>query len=769
MLMKVLPAALLFCSTALWSVSAQTEPAPEIAVSSSAAEIALSVGKGAQWSRIVNKGTGAEYVLPGQGQPIFAVEEGGVRLLSTDFQFVGEQRVDNGKVLILENTEHGWKAALKLTLDDSGKATLGLTVENLKAEARRPQVLFPIVGALGMGGELESLAYFFPWRTGVTGTVDCRLSHEYGNLAWMQVVAFYNGPNGLSIFPKDNTGRFKGIQFRKGSGKGGALVRHSESIMNREQPRSPLNFGKGAGVAYYYLPRPIDAKGRLELPDTAISIYSGDWRPALNEYAAWVRTWYNKVKTPQWFMDSFTFAPVHPAGFWSEKEKRYIQSELATGNEDVVQWAFWHDFPEGNDPSDSQGESVVKAAFYGDYDYNKARGGLPAFKEEIQKLQARGIRFTVYTDPRFCWQETRIGKAKGEEWAAMYSPGEYGYYATPLDKWMMPLYDTTGWLDYFAETCKRIVRDTGMDGIYLDELMIAFPDYHPGHVKNYGGDDPVPIPLLAAGVTKIRKAVQEANPEAIIMTEHAGSDFMTQFIDGSWMQTFYSGAFGFAEENYDDTSIVYFRFMFPEFKLAQWGDSKDGVNRCFFNGIGSPYYHSLDLHAILTQNADAFRSLTPEPLIPTAREKLLANRFPQDSKTVYTIYNKTGAPVNEAALPVEKKSGRHYVDLRNRLPLAVEDRADGRFVQVRLGPGEVTAIAELPELLSCERTENGWKYTISGDTEGLELVYGMLGTSKTETQAVSGAQGEISRSVDSARLHVKLMKEGILRDYWIEK
>ena len=69
--------------------------------------------------------------------------------------------------------------------------------------------------------------------------------------------------------------------------------------------------------------------------------------------------------------------------------------------------------------------------------------------------------------------------------------GEYAYYAKPGDQWVMPFYEKSEWAGYVADVCARLVRDTGMDCIYLDELGIAFPDYNPE--KSPLREDGVPV------------------------------------------------------------------------------------------------------------------------------------------------------------------------------------------------------------------------------------------------------------------------------------
>jgi len=679
---------------------------------------------GLAW-RQVTSAAGTGFLDAASSKPVFCLDEDGVRLTSRDFT-VGQRLSDPGgqQSLVLENAAHGWRVHFSVQPAGNGAALLGLELENLRSVARRPQVVFPVLGPVNLGGALSDVSYFFPWRTGIAGRVDCRLRSEYGSLAWMQVVAFFDrqAGRGLYLFPRDSGGLFKGIQLRKNNrAEGVPFVDHSELVLPQFEPAFPLDAGAGAGVAYHYMPRPVPASGRLAFPPVEVGFAPGGWKDALSAYGAWARTWFRKVRTPWWFQRAFTVNPAHPADFWSPAENRYTQSGTIDPRSDIVQWYKWEQYTDRSaDPGLSQMEDMQP----GDFLYNSDRGGLETFRAEIGKIRDKGTRFTVYINHRFCSKDSQTGQIYGPAWAAEYSPGNPGHYLHPEDKWVMPFYGPDRWVDHLAGVCRRLVRDTGMDGVYLDELSIAFPDFKADRAAQYGPEAPVPVPLIAQAVTKVRDAMRAENPEAVVYVEHAASDYMAQFTDGSWMQTYYDTAFPFAFDHYDTDSLVYFRFVFPEFKLAQWGDSRDGPNRCFFNGIGSPYYQITDFHRILHENADAFTGWQPEPLVATARERLLANRFPAEGKTVYTLYNRTGTAENEMALPVEPRPGRHYVDLRHGWPLDYEDTGGRRWVRVRLENGQVTAVADLPQRLTCERVPGGLKYRVQGDASGMKLSYG---------------------------------------------
>lgn len=666
--------------------------------------------QGLTWQKIYNKTVEADYLMAGNHSPIFMVQGRGFSIDSSLFDVSDVKLSEKGKTktaqILLSHKKSKVEATLELVLDDTNKMLGTLILKNNSKRAMKLQPIFPIMSRLSIDDSLEDTQYFFPWRSGIVGSVDCDLMYEYGNLAWMQVVSIFNPmvEGGLYVYPLDKTGGFKGLVLKKAGVNPEEAIRHSEIIVTDEVPKESIfEFDEGLGFTYYYPELNIEAGEQYALPKTVFCIYKGDWKLALKDYSQWVYTWYKHVGTPQWFMNCFNFAPVHTPGFWSDEKNKYIAADNTTPSNHIVQWAFWDESP------------MVYSAFPwtfpdtqpGDYKYHKARGGLKAFNDEIKRIQDKGCRFTVYIDHRFCWSGSEIGKTHGKEWAAMSGPDsflELGVYAKAgVDGWSMCYFEDNEWADYMAETCGRIVKDTGMDGIYLDELALMFPCYNPSH-KHYQEDKfPVSPQRIVKNITKARDAMRKENPEAILMTEHAGSDYASQFYDGSWSQTFYMIAFPFSEKHFDDNSLNYFRFCFPEFKLAEWGDSKDGPNRCFFNGIGGGGKDQIR-GQVFKENGDAFASLHPEPLVKTKIQKVLANKFEIPTKTVYTIYNKLDKVIDCEIIEVDIAHGYHWVELvyDNPVEMRQELVISKDVISAKIAANSTICIAKLPEIIHSE-------------------------------------------------------------------
>jgi hypothetical protein len=208
---------------------------------------------------------------------------------------------------------------------------------------------------------------------------------------------------------------------------------------------------------------------------------------------------------------------------------------------------------------------------------------------------------------------------------------------------------------------------------------------------------------------QVRPAIKAANPEAILQIEDVCSERHMQSIDGAWQKEFeaYPPMSNYTP-HFDAYPVYFLRFYFPEVWFADWGvgDDPTGWRRCFFNGIGIsqwPGDYTARTCRVMRENAEAFASLHPEPLIPTERTGVFANRFPQASKVVYTVYNRNAEAVGGPLLRVPHRRGRHYVDLLTGAEVAHAVDGASAVLSADVPSNEVVAIAQLPAMLAVTR------------------------------------------------------------------
>lgn len=669
----------------------------------------ISLGEGAAWAKLQSKPGGVNCLANGYESPMFAVMVDGNAISSMDMKVEDHSITTEGSnsVLRIILSSHNPALSSELTCKwgESEESIWSLKVTNHSGKEIKVKTIFPLLEDVRIGVSQEDNYYFYPFLGGWCGKAAASLITEYPGVNWMQVMCVFNRAcgRGLYLYSKDNSASCKGLILNKAPvSEGEKLIREHDIWDSAAYPDYDFDDDHDIVAAIYYPEKTLAAGQSFSPPDVAMGIYQGDWHEPLKTYSVWAHTWYKRqTSTPQWFKDSFNFVSQHPAAYYSEQDKKYVADEKLQGAEDVLQWAFWWDYPLTTNSVSNMD------SWPGDYDYNRERGGLSTFKDEVKKVQDKGTRFTLYINERLDWYKTRIGQTRGKDYARMDAPGHYNMdYLKPGEGWNECVY-SEGWQDYLAETCGRLVHDTGIDGIYLDEMAFLFPCYNPEHSHYQKGMIYSPE-LYARLMNEVTRSMRKWNPEAILMGEHAGADYFTQFFDGAWSEQYYRGAYPFAEKVYDDYNINFFRFCFPEFKTAEWGESDPkALKRCFFSGVGICWDGSNQdslrkMGHVFKENGDAFASTTPEPIIGTMKVDLFANKFPVNSKVIYTLYNKGQSKVDAGLIAVDHRDGYHYVELVRDMEVTGHTSGGKDIkdtIDLPIETQDVACLAQLPGIL----------------------------------------------------------------------
>lgn len=728
--------------------------------------MAWNMAGGLHWGAIEREGS--QLLDPNVFIPCFALDIDGAICYSHEMEIVSTDNRENTFRAVVRDSQSGVEAVLTASALDYSAMTSRLVVTNRGEETHRVQTIFPIVGSLAPSGDWQQTKYFFPWRGGLLGEVTGSFKTEYGSFANMQVMAAYDpqGGNGVYFFSEDASGNFKAFTMLKQKHDEPMVTRHSELVIPAEQPTQLELLERQDGVVMAQAFRSqVLAKGESsETPPVRFATWNGNWKTPLTVYSQWMRAHLRPVTVPRWFKDSFACQNAHPPFYYDEATGRYIGHERMTGAEDVIQIAFW-DAP----VPDKKLEKPLLGIYQpGDFYPSEWRGGTRALAKEVAETQAKGTNYTLYIDHRFCWQDTETGKASGAAWSTMSKDGKLLGYTGDDDLYMCCFYDTDKWVEHMRNSCARLTRDLGLNGIYLDELGVAFECYNPNHDHTQKGFAPTYPAGLGRAITSVRQAMQAENPQAALMTEHPGSDYLTQFFDGSWDQTFYDGAFGFVEKYFDELHVCFFHFYFPYFKLSEWGCSKLHAKRCLFNGIGMDLGGAQNTDEIrvysraMRENNDAIGSLDIEPIVAVSNPKLLANRFTGPDKIVYTLFNDTEEDQTGSILDFQPGTLQgHFVEcIRDE---AVPADEDGRPL-VTVPAGQVAMVVCLPERLTIDFDNNyvifpeGCEVIVCENTDD-EHFLPPRGTSVTMKHG-----GKYQARTAGAKLIFKLKKDGYLID-----
>jgi hypothetical protein len=196
---------------------------------------------------------------------------------------------------------------------------------------------------------------------------------------------------------------------------------------------------------------------------------------------------------------------------------------------------------------------------WGDYDhYDETVGGLEYFRDNIRRVQDRGIAVSLYLDGYLSSEKGQFAGAHVKEWAMKRADGSPEY---------IPTYDAfnqcpylKGWQDYLSAAYRRVQNDLHPKIMYVDEfgatdgrwMCFAKDHGHNGWEIPYAGE--------VAMLKRIREAV---GPGVALYTEYPPAEVSRQLLDGSIT---YQALWSADEEPLAPHFIDLPRFAFPDFK-----------------------------------------------------------------------------------------------------------------------------------------------------------------------------------------------------------
>jgi len=349
--------------------------------------------------------------------------------------------------------------------------------------------------------------------------------------------------------------------------------------------------------------------------------------------------------------------------------------------------------------------SAYNRGDYGRSGYNPQWGGLPALKTQIDKLRNVGMVSLFYTDPIIVDPNTMTGKEHGAQWGII-NPAWSDPYRCPKNppepkglvyhyySYCMCLNDKD-YNDFVADDMAKLIRDTGVDGIRLDEYG------HPGYIclsQNHNHifqeEGNVWMRALRRNLQAIRQRTDEFNPEALLMSEFPGVDYLAAELDGAL-----SYDIARKTSKLRPCQINLFRFFFPEckiFELNEGGIRSVASHLWLFNAVGV-YNSSLypeEMFAILRTWKHVF-SGPAEPLVPTQFKGVYANRFQAEdgSAVAWTLYNSNKNATDGTLLKIDIPDGWKAKELVSNTDIP----ADGN-VTISLAPSKTAVVMMAKEL-----------------------------------------------------------------------
>jgi len=636
-----------------------------------------------------NEWAAAEMVRRPEDSALLVIEVGGKRYAgSRDFvcREVAPLAGRQGFCATLVCEPAGLEAAMSVWIDDALR--LGLNVTNRAAAPVDFKTAFPHLSGLAISEPPADDYYFYPWGGGIISDLPVVIRRGYGDHeAIYQVMDLFSPKRGagLAVWCTDDDGRHKILALRKHVPGG--------QEANGDLPRTPtteeyvwtnsLEAIPGVGMTYEYLRRTRTPGESFAARDVALQAHAGDWHAAMRTYADWChRVWRFRPYPSR-------LQGVHNmiAAGWGQspifRDGKYRTDYVKPESDclELMSWWEWSPLGPWSTPMDQLdsrlGEAVHRRWLSylvkdpatgrmmfsnnpGDYDgYNERWGGLSALREAIRKYQQMGALVTLYTDPLRVDDNTNCARRWGSQHCIRKADGTP---QTHYEAWN-PCLEVAEYRQWVAATMARVIRETGADGLRLDEYghcgSACFSKLHEHTFAERGTTEWQRC--IAESTKLVREAMDAVKPGSVLTTEHPGYDYLMPWIEGciTYDLTVLATPLRPMECNLQ-------RFYFPECKCYELDHRQaDPKHRKrFWNAVESfGAYYPADMDKILRQHADVFASRDCEPLVPTLTPRVYANRFRQGETAIYTLYNATGHTHFGPVLKLDLKPGEQVVEL----------------------------------------------------------------------------------------------------------
>ena len=586
-----------------------------------------------------------------------SVDQANVRFASADAQ---------AEVLVTVRALPSDEVQLAIELTNTADAGRRLHVEAVRVAVSAP-------------GAADRLWYFYP-RLGIIWSNRDRTFREAHDghfpTQWMDVYDRVGG-GGVYLMTRDTEALYRHYVLRK---KGADV---QQSIEYREQN--------------------VPAGQTLSFPPVYVGVHSGDWRVVWQRYRDWLQTW-QKPMVPRsaWFRRVWNFRTSWLQYFagdkWYDAEREtYVTGKLLAKDRELFGRVDMNHFFDWR--------QTKKYGRWGDYDHYHEIGGLEKFRTMVADHHEAGTRVGLYLDTYLCSKSSNIGQAHGEQWAVKRRNGTYmNSYSTKEDPlWNLCVWHP-GWRDYLSTRCADLVRETGCDGVYLDEGGTDLGAYW-----CWRDDHPHAVPgCRQTGFLELCRETRRKLPrKAVLYTENAPADIVVPYLDGAYVT-----ALGRSDVDVTPGYVHIHRFAFPDFKLlpiTSGGSLShgiwDGLRYSMFNGAA---IYSLSwghddeafalirkINAILSKHEDAFLTMHPEPFVDTLVRDVLCNRFPGEKETVWTLWNGRWQQFRGAVLRVPHQAGMAYMDLWNGRELTPSIEDGHAVIEQDLGARNIGVVCQI--------------------------------------------------------------------------
>jgi len=548
---------------------------------------------------------------------------------------------------------------------------LSLKITNISSTPVNLKTWFPILSNINPENKSNKLCYFFPQNEPIINDEVTKLCKTYSYVFPFQFInVFHKNAGSITLMTLDKS------NFKK-------------DFCLEKRKNGQVDFG----VKYFN--KTILPDETWVLPEARLIIHKGDWHQGLLVYRDWLNSFYNPSKPrKRWLLESFIFRQhfLHENygdRAWLPQNNEYSLNKLVAkdidlfGGVDYVQLFDWAYEP-----------NYGRVGNYKPWNY---LGGHEKLKNEINKIQKKGIKVGLYIEGYLVNRESEIVKEEKELWSTKDTGGS-PYYRWG-GKYIHPCPFIEDWQKIMTNICIDANDKLEVDGFYIDEFGNG--TQYPCYSKKHGHD--IPANQLLGEEQMISHIRKKLTDDIVILSEYCPTDISTQFQEGSL--------------TYANSLINIFRFIIPDFKIFVILECDNPLSnlhveeakKVFFNGLGSwisgpvsnnkwfPEKYKCFIkksYKILKKYKDAFTSENPLPLVDTLHPLVLANKFPGINRTVWTLFNKGTEDISGEILKVEHQQNSTYFDAWNNCDLDVRIEKEFAYIKLKLEEKEVGCVAQ---------------------------------------------------------------------------
>jgi hypothetical protein len=327
---------------------------------------------------------------------------------------------------------------------------------------------------------------------------------------------------------------------------------HDHQILYKE-----LAIGHRDGRPYISWSFPdLDIKSgeHIDVPRVVLGAHEDSWRGGANIYRSWAIQYLTSPSVPPWYKKKPSWGWVgmkdqHADDAWhSFSYLPEMSGEVAKSGLDLIQLTAYTE--DGHD------------TLYPDYVPGDSFGGGDGLKDAISAIHKKGKFLSIYVNGRIVDPASSLMANDRYKWAVRTGAGS----DPQVERYGMVQFDVmcpgaAEWRALFISKLRNLVREFGIDGIYIDQVCGArsYPCYASDH------DHEKPNQAWASYrefIEELRSELRSVNPNLFLSTEGV-TDFLGQYFDSMQAHNDWISPLGDKGVPLDDL----FRYTFPGFIL----------------------------------------------------------------------------------------------------------------------------------------------------------------------------------------------------------